>query len=177
NFVMIRSHLLDSFAVIIYSFPAHYLGITDYLLIPAYAFIPRFIWPDKPIDISKDFARDYFNSNGLTAFAISTPADLYQHGGFIAVLFGLLIFGFLYRLSHEYLIRKNISKPLADRLPGLLFYIIVFVQFYLVYETALISGMTEFLKQLFFTSLLALFMQTRIISIGRKFENAATSGK
>ncbi|MCC6147939.1 MAG: hypothetical protein IT308_10270 [Anaerolineaceae bacterium] len=158
NFVMIRSHLLDSFAVIIYSFPAHYLGITDYLLIPAYAFIPRFIWPDKPIELGSKFAQTYFDVTGPTSFAISTPADLYQHGGLMVVIAGLFIFGLLYRFAHHYLIKRPASLPLAQKIPPIFSYIIIFVNFYLIFETQLITGIVELLKQLLFVILISFYM-------------------
>ncbi|NPV76928.1 MAG: hypothetical protein HPY59_11210 [Anaerolineae bacterium] len=163
NFVMIRSHLLDSFAVIIYSFPANYLGIADYLLIPAYAFVPRFIWPSKPIQLGSKFAQNYFDVAGPTSFAISTPADLYQHGGLFAVIIGLYLFGLFYRFAHSYFIKQSATFKSPQRLPHLFFYFIFFINFYLIFETELTTGIIELLKQLLFATLIAIYLKTWFI--------------
>ena len=160
QFVMNRSHLLDSFAVIIYSFPTNYLGITDYLLIPAYAFIPRFIWSTKPIELGSQFAQNYFDVKGPTAFAISTPADLYQHGGLVAVLIGLCLFGLFYRVAHRYFIERPAALKPPQTLPYLFFYIIFFINFYLIFETNLTTGVIELLKQLLFITLISVYFQS-----------------
>lgn len=60
--------------------------------------IPRFIWADKPVYTpGLDITREYFNSDVLTASAITPFGDLFRHGGLVPLLAGSLFLGVLAR--------------------------------------------------------------------------------
>jgi hypothetical protein len=63
-----------------------------------YAFIPRVVWPDKPIVVRAVWFADYVgqpvNEEGYgTALAMTAPGELYWNFGPVGVLFGMFILG------------------------------------------------------------------------------------
>jgi hypothetical protein len=78
--VMRRSHLLDSVALVIKyaSVPDWTTGLRDYVLIPAYAFLARMFWPDKPIERGVSFGRSYLGPAGDTSIGISSRVNCTQ---------------------------------------------------------------------------------------------------
>ena len=83
----------------------HKLGEgTEYVL---FAFIPRLLWPDKPI-ISKgsEFTLNITGDvNSITSTGMSAPGELYWQFGYVAVFFGMFILGLIYAI-----IKNNASK-------------------------------------------------------------------
>lgn len=159
--VMGRAHLLDSVALVV-KYTSHiggFLGAEDYLLIPVYAFLPRVVWPDKPIDRALSFGIDFFAAGGSTYIGISNPGDLYRHLGVGGILGGMFMLGLLYRFSYEYLIKIRLNASWSLRVPFLFFYIFVFIQLYLTFETDLSSGMSELMKRIFLLALLAWYIK------------------
>jgi hypothetical protein len=63
-------------------------------MIPFYPFVPRFIWPGKPVqDIGGRFTR-LLGGNETTCSSPTIPGDLYVlHGGIPAVLLGMFLVG------------------------------------------------------------------------------------
>jgi hypothetical protein len=166
--VMGRAHLLDSVALVV-KYTSHiggFLGAEDYLLIPVYAFLPRVVWPDKPIDRALTFGIDFFATGGATYIGISNPGDLYRHLGIGGILGGMFILGLLYRFSYEYLIKIRLNADWSLRVPFLFFYIFVFIQLYLTFETDLSSGISELIKRILFLALLAWYINGRRIMYG-----------
>lgn len=65
---------------------------------PVVGMIPRAIWPSKPVlQSGLDFAHQYYQipSTVYTSSASTPTGDLYMHGGYLVVIFGMLIVGFL----------------------------------------------------------------------------------
>lgn len=159
--VMRRAHLVDSLAVVVkYSaMMGGELGGVDYLLIPAYAFLPRAFWPDKPIGQGVTFGMEFFGTSGGTSIGVSNPGDLYRHLGLGGIIGGMFVLGVLYRVAYEYLIVKRRDDDWRTRLPCLFVYVFVFAQFYLAFEANLSSGLSEMLKKLLLLGLVAWYMR------------------
>jgi hypothetical protein len=78
--------------------PIPYSGLRPYLALPALAVVPRVLWPDKPtFATGVDFGRRYFGyaPTSITSVPITSPGDLYMHGGLIGVAVGMAIVGAL----------------------------------------------------------------------------------
>jgi len=161
--VMRRSHLLDSVAVVIkYASVPHWTtGLRDYVLIPAYAFVPRAVWPDKPIESAVSFGRKYFGLTGDTSIGISNPGELYANLGFVGVVVGMFCLGILYRVCYASLMLGGPSASLALRLPRVFCYIFLLEQLYFTFESGVSAGLTEALKKAVLLGLVAFFMSGR----------------
>lgn len=154
-----RAHLLDSFAVVIkYIQPDMAVGIKEYLLIPAYAYLPRVFWPDKPAGSGVGFSRDFFGSSGNSA-GMSNPADLYQSLGVPGIIGGMFLLGMLYRLTYEFFIVRQLHSGWEARLPHLFFYVFILFRLYLGFEIRVTEALSEILKSLLFLSVIAWYMQ------------------
>ncbi len=96
-----------------------------YLRLPATVFIPRIVWPEKPVDdIGYIMSRDYVGSSAYAAqFTSSAPTifgDLYMNFGIAGVVVGMALLGLLAGLLFS-AISPNLS-------PGrLLYYYVVFL--------------------------------------------------
>jgi hypothetical protein len=63
---------------------------------PLVGAIPRAIWPSKPVvSTGLDFSRQYHDipDTVFTASAITTPGDLYRHGGLVPLGLGMMALG------------------------------------------------------------------------------------
>jgi hypothetical protein len=68
--------------------------------------IPRALWPGKPIlDSGYQFSQEYYGTSPgeVTAAAITPQADLYRYGGWVPMLAGMLILGWLIRVLDDVL--------------------------------------------------------------------------
>lgn len=159
--VMNRSHLVDSVALIIRYTPEQDLvaGVQTYLLIPAYAFVPRALWPDKPLDSAIAFGHEYLGLSGNTSIGISNPGDLYKNLGVGGVLVGMFALGVFYRVIYEILIAGRRSWTFDTRLPLYFIYFFVLQQLYIATESPVSLGLSELLKQLLLLLLVAFFMR------------------
>jgi hypothetical protein len=66
--------------------------------------IPRALWPGKPVlDPGYQFSQEYYGTPAglVTAAAITPQADLYRYGGWVPVLAGMAILGWLIRVLDE----------------------------------------------------------------------------
>ncbi|HVQ35731.1 MAG TPA: hypothetical protein VMT33_06940 [Candidatus Bathyarchaeia archaeon] len=76
------------------------------LLVTVLGFIPRAVWPDKPVGIGKDLTRYYVGPfyEPVQGFSvtITLPADLYVNFGWIGVGLGGLFLGILSRVVVSY---------------------------------------------------------------------------
>jgi hypothetical protein len=79
-------------------------------------FIPRVLWPAKPIlDAGYQFSQQYYDTppSEVTAASITPEADLYRYGGWVSTLLGMLALGWFIRVLDDVLdIRKNPSATL-----------------------------------------------------------------
>jgi len=82
---------------------------TAYAYIPIYAFIPRVIWPDKPVlDQGVRFGRLLLvggleGANSLTSFGMYHIGDLYVSFGMMGLLVGMCAMGFMFRVMYKFL--------------------------------------------------------------------------
>jgi hypothetical protein len=78
----------------------------DTIFVPALVyFIPRVIWPDKPIaSFGRDFGRIFRVTNTLTQdtyIAVTVPGELYWNFGLPGILFGMALLGFVMRFLYR----------------------------------------------------------------------------
>ncbi len=95
-----RLREIDNIAIIRQKTPSSiaYKSWTHLIEGPAVGWIPRAIWPSKPIlSTGQTFSEEYYDipPTLLTASAITTPGYLYQHGGIIPLFIGMFIIGAL----------------------------------------------------------------------------------
>jgi hypothetical protein len=98
-----RSATLDVFADVVQRTPErvpYWNGHTYYSL--AGAFVPRFLWPDKPVkNVGQEFGHRYgylHPSDRTTSFNMPVLVEFYANHGTIGVLLGSLVIGFVYRI-------------------------------------------------------------------------------
>ena len=106
--VLGRANGIDSLAVIMKYGAAVNLGnATAYWQIPLYAFVPRAIWPDKPVILTgTEFARLFVTptEEGLREYpsiGVFHVGDLYASFGGSGVVIGMCILGFLFRVVYQ----------------------------------------------------------------------------
>lgn len=98
---------LDSLSIIVAD-PKYQRGKT--LTIFFIAFIPRFLWSQKPVlDVGRQFAVEYWNQpvNVQNAMAPTTIGELYWNFGLIGVLIGMFLLGVIYRTAYLYFIKGS----------------------------------------------------------------------
>lgn len=107
--VMTRSTGIDALSLLLRYDVSRELGNpAAYLSIPAYAFIPRVIWPTKPIlNQGTRFGQllvvpSSEGRNSISSFGIFHIGDLFVSFGFAGVLIGMCLLGCLYRLLYRF---------------------------------------------------------------------------
>ena len=68
--------------------------------------VPRALWPGKPVlDAGYQFSQEYYGTpaSEVTAASITPQADLYRYGGWVTVLAGMAILGWLMRVADDVL--------------------------------------------------------------------------
>lgn len=98
-----RLREIDNIAIIYQRTPSEipYRGVGQLIIGPATAFIPRILWPGKPLILTGyNFSQQYYQlpSNVITSSAITPEGDLFRYAGIPAVIVGMLLFGALARL-------------------------------------------------------------------------------
>jgi len=80
-----------------------------------YGFVPRAIWPDKPIvsDFGLWFSRIYLGTPYRTWNSPSIFGDLYRNFGFLGIPLGMFLLGILLRIIYEKLIVEGNGNALA----------------------------------------------------------------
>lgn len=102
-----RANGIDSLALIMKYSSA--LPPSAYWQIPLYAFVPRVIWPDKPVIVTgAEFARLFVvplevGERDYPSIGVFHLGDLYATYGFAGVLIGMCVLGCLYRLVYAIL--------------------------------------------------------------------------
>ena len=100
----------------------------DLALIPAFAFIPRAVWPDKPAPFSPQVSSAFRGVEGnRTSFGITHTGDLFLHHGLAGVVIGSLALGLLYRLLYGWLVDRPGATAVGAVLYMALFWRIIFV--------------------------------------------------
>lgn len=80
--------------------------------------VPRVLWPGKPAGAEGiNFTSDYYGSDLATATAITPQGDLYHYGGWLTVITGMAVLGWLVRTADEVL---DVRDPRAALLVLLL---------------------------------------------------------
>jgi hypothetical protein len=81
---------------------------TAYAYIPVYAFVPRLLWPDKPVlDQGVRFGQilligGFAGADSVTSIGMYHIGDLFVSFGAIGVLIGMMALGCLYRLVYAF---------------------------------------------------------------------------
>ncbi len=106
-----RLHSADSLITIMAVIPSQmdYEHGRTIFFIPISAFIPRFLWPDKPPTGLGDYFREKFWSigrEGTGKIAISQIGELYINFGVWGILLGMAILGIIHRVVYEYFKRN-----------------------------------------------------------------------
>jgi hypothetical protein len=120
-----------------------------------WGFVPRFIWPDKPIisEFPIKFGIIYFN-NPNSAYiwsAMTVMGDLYRNFGFIGLFIGMSILGVTLRVLYSWLIERKANGPFNF----LLYY---FMLRSINYEGAYAGIFTLFMRNLIFILLAGLIV-------------------
>lgn len=132
--VMGRFYGIDSLTIIIRDTPNvmdYQLGATILPLL--YAWIPRALWPDKPIiSFSKIFGETYlgqFFSGTGTAASVTMLGEVYLNFHIAGMIVGSFLIGLILRAIYEYLIVKNLGAPAVFIYASLFLYLFVFWEF------------------------------------------------
>ena len=113
EYLLQRVQEIDSSAVILQRTPAQigYINPAQLVEIPLAGFVPRAIWPSKPIQLPMyQVSQEYYDQPATvyTAASITPVGDLYRYGGWIPVIAGMLFLGCVIRLLDDVLdVRKN----------------------------------------------------------------------
>ncbi len=100
----------------------------DLSLIPAFAFIPRAIWTDKPAPFSPQVSSAFRGVEGnRTSFGITHVGDLYLRYGLAGVVIGSVALGLLYRLLYAWLVDRPGATAAGAVLYMALFWRVIFV--------------------------------------------------
>ena len=100
----------------------------DLALIPAFAFVPRAVWPDKPAPFSPQVSSAFRGVEGnRTSFGITHTGDLFLRHGLAGVVIGSLALGLLYRLLYGWLVDRPGATAVGAVLYLALFWRIIFV--------------------------------------------------
>lgn len=100
----------------------------DLVLIPAFAFVPRAVWPDKPAPFSPQVSSAFRGVEGnRTSFGMTHTGDLYLRHGLPGVVIGSLALGLLYRLLYGWLVDRPAATAVGAVLYLAVFWRIIFV--------------------------------------------------
>jgi hypothetical protein len=95
-----RLREIDNVAIIDQKTPSAipYMPWTDLVVDPAIDWVPRLVWPSKPVLSSgQEFSEEYYEipPTVLTGSAVTVPGDLLLHGGVVPLGIGMLLLGVL----------------------------------------------------------------------------------
>lgn len=132
------------------------------LSLVAVAWIPRAIWPDKPIiSVGKIFYKKFFPPiyNKGTAAAVTLPGEFYWDLGLGGVIMGMLLIGVLWRFLFEYLVRPK------GNLSNILVVSSMFLLFFGAVEQTLVSLLTMHLFQFLVVAFITLGIRGRMVEM------------
>lgn len=95
-----RESRISDLGIIVQRTPSEipYAPVSEVVEAPIVGLVPRLIWPSKPVLKSGlDFSHRYYNipATVYTSSASTPIGDLYIHGGYLVVIMGMLILGFV----------------------------------------------------------------------------------
>lgn len=134
-----------------------------YAYIPFYAFIPRAIWPDKPVlRQGVLFGRlllipSFVGAQSFTPFGIFHIGDLFVSFGVAGVMIGMCVMGFAYRLLYKFLDPQN-SPDLGIKF----LYILVLWGMVNGFESDIPSTYANLLKSLLVWSVLKVWLNAPV---------------
>ncbi|MEN3036861.1 MAG: O-antigen polymerase [Candidatus Methanosuratincola petrocarbonis] len=158
-----RQHGLDSLALIMDKVPKEEpFTLGSELLLIVVAWIPRQIWPDKPItSIGKIFYERFFPPifHEGTSAAPTLPGEFYWAFGIFGVILGMLFIGILWRFLHEYLVKPkgNISNALMVS--------VIFSSFFIPAEQTIVGLLTMHLPVFFIVLFISATIKGRDLSL------------
>jgi hypothetical protein len=119
-----RIRNIDNIAIIVQRTPEAipYRSPMEFVTAPILGFVPRAIWPGKPLMTSGyQFSQEYYQlpSNVYTSTAIPPIGDLYRHGGWGTMMIGAVLIGMAFRLF------DGLFQPERD--PRAIFFLLVFL--------------------------------------------------
>lgn len=117
-----RVRIIDNLALIIGKTPEQipYRSPSELATAPITGFVPRLLWPDKPVQLSGlEFYRNYYGGLSFSSSAITPQGSLYLYGGAWVLLGGMFLIGLVLRALDETLAAK-------ESLSGALFVALIF---------------------------------------------------
>ncbi len=127
----------------------------DYIYFPVYIFVPRIVWPNKPVfNMGLWFTQTYVNAAATTATAITYPGDFYLNFGLSGVILGMFLTGIFYRIVYGWF-KENISAR------NLFLYVFIFLAI-TNHEGDFLSIYTGLIKQLIELIILSVFLFKRV---------------
>jgi oligosaccharide repeat unit polymerase len=133
---------LESLALVIDHTPEEPYTLGSELALVAVAWVPRKVWPGKPIiSVGKIFYKKFYPAiyHEGTSVAVTLPGEFYWAFGLAGVVMGMLIIGILWRFLFEYLVRPK------HNLSNILVVTFVFSGFFVAIEQTLGSLLTTHL--------------------------------
>jgi hypothetical protein len=106
SFMLTRIREIDSPAIIMQRTPSQ-IGFQSPVQLfegPIVTLVPRALWPGKPIlDTGYQISQEYYDlpATLYTSSAVTPVGDLYRHGGWIPVIVGMFVLGYLTRLLDD----------------------------------------------------------------------------
>lgn len=113
EYLLERMQDIADSAIILQKTPGQfgYLSPAQLIITPLSAFVPRAIWPSKPVsDSMYQVSQEYYDqpASEYTAAGITPVGDLYRYGGWVTVVFGMFVLGCFVRLLDNVMnIREN----------------------------------------------------------------------
>jgi len=120
-----RFRLIDNMAIINQKTPSEipFRPVWDLATQALSGFIPRAIWPTKPVGVEGLlFYRDYYGGTTYISAALTIPGSLYMFGGIIVLVVGMALFGMLTRSLDD-------GMRASDSRTGLLLLLALFPSF------------------------------------------------
>jgi len=120
-----RFRLIDNMAIINQKTPSEipFQPVWDLATQALSGFIPRAIWPTKPVSIEGLlFYHEYYGGTTYSSSALTIPGSLYMFGGIIVLVVGMVLFGMLTRSLDD-------GMRASDSRTGLLLLLALFTPF------------------------------------------------
>ena len=75
------------------------------------AYVPRLLWPEKPILIVGQFVTDTYGTGARSSTGPTWIGEFWMNFGWAGVIGGMSVLGFLLRVAHEVFIRRSRTIP------------------------------------------------------------------
>jgi len=111
-----RSYGMDSLVLVLDRVQGlHDLSLGATLSDVLYFFVPRALWPDKPVSFSREFAQEFMGHTGYAQATFVSPSlfgELFLNWHVLGVVGGMFVFGVVQKTSYSYLMRDP-SNPVS----------------------------------------------------------------